>query len=203
MAEVLGKQLKLVFAAGWQALPLDDTTWYRKHLGGHVKAVDAVATNGTAHWWVELKECRGHEQENLPRLNPADPAEVEQVRNHVKAQNLSRLVSVHRAKPYIVDEVVAKLEGSLICMLSARRAAEASPEAGALLPYAEVATGGTPLTLVLLLTLDLPNKDFKRLAIRLNTAIARKLAAFGISCHVVDDCTTLPNQPWQTEPRSP
>lgn len=201
MAEVLGKQLKLVFAAGWQALPLDDTAWYRQHLGGRVKAVDAVATDGTDHWWIELKECRGHGQENLPRLNPADPPEVEQVRNYVKTQGLGRLVSVHRAKPYIADEMVAKLEGSLVCMLSARRAAAAASEAGALLPFAEVANSGTRLQLVLLLTLDLPHNDFKRLAIRLNTVIARKLATFDISCHVVDDRTTLPNQPWRIEPR--
>lgn len=189
-------RLRLSFPAQWQAIKLDDAPWYRQDLKSRVKAVDVVAVDGMTHWWIEVKDCRGFEQNNRPRLSPAEPDAVIAVRNYAKDNDLLDEVIVKRAKAFIVDELAEKVEGALICMATARRASSASEKAAALAPFVEAVATGATWNIVLLLTWD--PSDFKRLANRLSTKIQQRLVAFHVHCHVVNEADLAPLQPWTT-----
>ena len=68
-----GRQLRFDFPEPWQALKFDESAWYRNTIKTRVKAMDLVACLDATHWWIEVKDCKGFEADNLPRLSgPAD-----------------------------------------------------------------------------------------------------------------------------------
>ena len=195
---VVEGRLRFDFPAPWQAVKFDDTAWYRETIKSRVKAVDIVAFHGDRHWWIEVKDCLGFEADNLPRLAAGEPAAVQTVREWTESEGYKNLVLVKRAKPFIVDEVAEKLEGTLVSLAAARRAAESEkmpvaevlPAAGVMAPEAE-------WTLVLLLTWKPEAKDFDRLAMRLRDKLDKRLAAFKLDCIVLNEHERAPNQPWR------
>lgn len=194
---VVEGRLRFDFPAPWQVVKFDDTAWYRETIKSRVKAVDLVAFSGDRHWWIEVKDCLGFEMENFPRLIPGDQPVVETVREWAKLQGHMNHVVVKRAKPFIVEEVAEKLEGTLVSLAAARRAAlseevpvaEVLSAAGVMAPEAE-------WTLVLLLTWKPEARDFDRLAMRLRDKLDKRLAAFRLDCFVLNENERAPAQPW-------
>lgn len=193
--DIIEGTLKLSFPAGWHAIKLDDAPWYRQDMKSHVKAVDIVAVSGANHWWIEIKDCEGYEEDNRPRLSPADPAAMTSARDLLKQHDLEKEVSIKRKKPFIVDEIFEKFTGSMMCMIAAQRAMPASPNATALKPFFAAAMNGSTLNIALLLTWQQP--EFNRLANLLSTKLQQRMNAFSINCFVVNDAQPLPMQPWR------
>lgn len=179
MTQLVEGGLRLTFPAGWQALKFDDTSWHRQRFGHH-QAMDVLATHSGQHWWIEIKDCEGFEQDNRPRMSPAEPQEVEQARTWVKSQGLESRVRLTRAKPFIIDELIEKLRSTLVSVLAAKRQGEAE-----LQPYVAVYDQGMPFSVILLLTWDIA--DFNRLAQRLQQKLNRVLLPYGLQGLVVND----------------
>lgn len=186
--------LQLVFPDGWQAIKFDDQPWYRIDIGSVVKAVDVMAFGPGGHWWIEIKDCMGTEAHNRPRLNPLDPAEVGQTSAWIAGQGWQKQVRARRSKPFLVDEIAAKVEGTLTSLVAASRAPADSVRAAAVKPYLAAIEPGSRWTVVLLLTWG--EADFGRLASLLKTKLEQRLRAFNVSCHVVNDTVAAPAQPW-------
>lgn len=190
-------RLKFDFPADWIALKFDDTQWYRDTMKSRMKAVDVVACAGNTHWWVEVKDCLGFEPANQPRLSPNDPHEVAAVREWAKAQGHRDAVLIKRAKPFIVDELAEKLEGTLLSLAAATRRGASDGSAVKVLPFAQAWHQGSQWSVVLLLTWNPTAKDFRRLAMRLNDKLRQRLAAYQLECFVVNEEMTTTGQPWQ------
>ena len=188
--------LRLDFPDPWLALKFDDTAWYRQAMKSRVKAVDVIACRGQTHWWIEVKDCKGFEADNLPRLSPSDPAEVAVVRTWAKSQGHDRAVSIQRAKQFVVDEVAEKLEGTLVSLMAAARADAQNADAQALLPFAHLLEGAAQWSVVLLLTWNPAARDFGRLAMRLRDKLRQRLAACNVQCFVLNESESAPHQPW-------
>jgi len=181
MPEVTEGRLTFHFPEGWQLAKYDDSTWYRQRMKSRLKGVDILAQDGgRTHWWVEVKDCEGYEPENRPRLSGTDPTEVIHARQWVEQQGLKPTVQVARRKPFIVDEIEEKLRDTLAALTIAQR--EGEPELAGF--YAAQAPSPT-LRVVLLLTWN--QRDFKRLASRLQTRLERALAPYGIQGFVVNE----------------
>lgn len=178
MVQLSEGSLQLTFAAGWQAVKFDDTAWHRQHFGTQ-KAMDILAAHGAQHWWIEIKDCEGFEQNNLPRMSPTELPALQQTRAWIESQGLKPQVRVVRAKPFIIDEVIEKLRSTLVTVLAAQRAGEAL-----LLPYAAAWNPGGQLKVVLLLTWDI--NDFRRLAHRLQQKLNMALGPYGLQGFVVN-----------------
>lgn len=191
-----GRQLRFDFPAPWQALKFDDTAWYRDQMKSRVKAMDVVACNGLDHWWIEVKDCTGFEPENLPRVSPTDPAEVDAVKAWAKSAGHERTVAVRRAKPFVVEEVACKLEGTLVSLAAAVRSDAAQADAAAVVPFAQVIGATAQWSVVLLLTWNPEARDFGRLAMRLGDKLKQRLAAYNAQCFVLNERQSAPHQPW-------
>lgn len=192
----VGRQLRFDFPVPWMAIKFDETAWYGDAIKTRVKAMDVVACHGTNHWWVEVKDCKGFEADNLPRLSPIDPAAVAMVRTWAETQGHDRSVTVKRDKPFVVDEVAEKLEGTLISLAAAKRAGTISADAAALLPFADVIDTTPQWSVVLLLTWNPSARDFGRLAMRLRDKLRKRLAVFNVQCFVLNESESAPQQPW-------
>ena len=191
----VGRQLRFDFPEPWLALKFDDTAWYRDEVKSRVKAVDIVACHGNSHWWVEVKDCKGFEPENLPRLSPnPDSAEVVAVREWARNQGYDRAVTVKRAKLFVVDEVAEKLEGTLVSLAAAQRTDAGNAQAAEVTPFAQVADASVQWSVVLLLTWN--PRDFGRLAMRLRDKLQQRLAAYNVQCFVLNESESAPHQPW-------
>lgn len=184
MPEVQEGRLTFRFPDGWRLLKYDDSDWYRQRMKSRLKGMDILAhESGELHWWVEVKDCEGFEPENRPRLSAADPAEVSQARHWIEQQGLKPKVQVSRRKPFIVDEVEEKLRDTLAALAVAER--EVAPE---LTDFSPLHAPWPRLRVVLLLTWN--QRDFKRLATRLQTRMQRALAPYGVQGMVVNEHTT-------------
>lgn len=188
--------LRFEFHTDWQALKFDDTSWYRSTARDGVKAVDVVACDatGTAHWWLEIKDCMGFEDDNQPRLSPSPPEAVGQTKSWIKAQGFEREVQAKRAKPFIVDEVAEKLEGTLVSLVAAGRASLGQQDALEIRPFLQVIDAAAQWSVVLLLTWN--PTDFGRLAMRLRDKLQQRLAAYNVQCFVLNESESAPHQPW-------
>lgn len=172
MLEIREGKLLCRFADGWKAVKYDETPWHKHRLKSRFRAIDILATDGAHHWWIEIKDCMGHEQENLPRLSASDSDEVKDTRAWIKKQGWHQQVVAHRKKSWIVDEVVSKLHHTLAAMALAEREREQT------LRDFCVIGNHLPLSVVLLLTWD--SRDFKRLALRLQDKLRK--ATDGYNC---------------------
>lgn len=191
-----GRQLRFDFPETWLAVKFDDTAWYREAIKTRVKGMDVVACLDAAHWWIEVKDCKGFEADNLPRLSPNDPAEVAVVRAWVKSHGHDRMVSIQRAKPFVIDEVAEKLEGTLLSLAAAVRAAPVQTDAAAVAPFARAMDATAQWSVVLLLTWNPAARDFGRLAMRLRDMLRKRLAAYNVQCFVLNESESAPHQPW-------
>ncbi|MEY4980505.1 MAG: hypothetical protein RLZZ352_2775, partial [Pseudomonadota bacterium] len=180
----------------WLALKFDDTAWCRDVIKTRVKAMDVLACSGAAHWWIEVKDCLGFEPANQPRLSPNDPAAVAAVREWAQAQGHRDAVFVKRAKPFVVDEVAEKLEGTLVSLAAAVRADPPHADAAEVLRFALVMDASAQWSVVLLLTWNPAARDFGRLAMRLGDKLRQRLAAYNVQCFVLNERESAPNQPW-------
>lgn len=198
---VVEGRLRMDFAEGWQALKFDASPWYRDVIGSRVKAVDLVAWQTGTHWWIEIKDCAGFEADNLPRLSPVDPPAVATVRQWTQSQGHARDVQVRRAKPFIVDEVAEKIEGTLVSVAAAARAGMVDQKAREIQPLAEVMNSGIGWNIVLLLAWS--PTDFNRLAMRLRDKLIARLAAYNVQCFVLNEGGSAPQQPWTVTRTNP
>lgn len=199
MAEpIFEGDLRFEFHAEWLALKFDDTSWYRSTARDGVKAVDVVACNpaGTIHWWLEIKDCMGFESDNLPRLSPTPPEAVGQTKSWLLAQGYGREVQAKRAKPFVVDEVAEKLEGTLVSLIAAGRASPGQQDALEVHSFAKVMEAAAQWSVVLLLTWNPTARDFGRLAMRLRDKLQQRLAAYNVQCFVLNQSESAPHQPW-------
>lgn len=191
-----GRQLRFDFPEPWQALKFDESAWYRNTIKTRVKAMDLVACLDATHWWIEVKDCKGFEADNRPRLSPSDPEEVAVVRTWAKSQGHDRAVSIQRAKPFVVDEVAEKLEGTLLSLAAAVRATPVQTDAAAVAPFARAMDAAAQWSVVLLLTRNPAARDFGRLAMRLRDMLRKRLAAYNVQCFVLNESESAPHQPW-------
>jgi len=194
MAEITEGRLRFRFPAGWDAVKFDETPWYRQAMQSRSKAMDILAMQGQSHWWIEVKDCMGFEADNMPRLAPGDPVEVDLARSEVKNCHWDKVVSVSRKKAFIVDEVAEKLEGTLLCLMAAQRAGAAQADAHAVQGMAGVVLPVADWCVVLVLCWD--TRDFKRLAMRLRDKLVKRLAAYHVRCFVLNEGEATPMQPW-------
>lgn len=188
--------LQLTFAAGWQAVQIDQTDWYRDSdaIGSQVKAMDVTAYGPEGHWWIEIKDCAGYEADNQPRLAAEPPQEVKATRTWIQGKGWGQRVEARRAKLFLADEVFHKVVGTMVSLSAASRAPVANTRAVAVQPYAAAYMPGTRWTVVLLLTWC--GSDYGRLAGRLKTALEQRLRAFNVACFVVNETVVAPGQPW-------
>lgn len=191
-----GRQLRFDFPEPWLAVKFDDTAWYREAIKTRVKAMDVLACHDASHWWVEVKDCKDFEADNLPRLSPSDPAEAAMVRAWAKSQGHDGAVTIRRAKPFVVDEVAEKLEGTLASLAAAVRADPAQADAAAVVHFARVMDAAAQWSVVLLLTWNPCARDFGRLAMRLRDKLRQRLAAYSVQCFVLNESESAPHQPW-------
>lgn len=191
-----GRQLRFDFHEPWLALKFDDSAWYRDTIKTRVKAMDVLACHGASHWWIEVKDCKSFEADNLPRLSPSDPAQVATVRAWAKNQGHDRIVAIQRAKPFVVEEVAEKLEGTLVSLAAAVRAAPVQADAAAVVPFARAMDAAAQWSVVLLLTWNPAARDFGRLAMRLRDKLRQRLAAYNVQCFVLNESESAPHQPW-------
>lgn len=192
-----GRQLRFDFPEPWLAVKFDDTAWYRDAIKSRVKAMDIMACHGSSHWWVEIKDCKGFEPENLPRLSPnPDSVEVMAVREWARNHGYGRAVAIKRAKPFVVDEVAEKLEGTLASLAAAVRASAGRADATNVAPFAQVIHGAAQWSVVLLLTWNPSARDFGRLAMRLRDKLQQRLAAYNVQCFVLNESDVASQQPW-------
>ncbi len=192
----VGRQLRFDFPDPWLALKFDDSAWYREVMKTRVKAMDVVACDGASHWWIEVKDCKDFEADNLPRLSPGDPAEVATVKASARSLGHDRAVTVRRAKPFVVDEVAEKLEGTLVSLAAAVRAGPAQADAAAVVHFARVMDAASQWSVVLLLTWNPSARDFGRLAMRLRDKLRHRLASYNVQCFVLNESDSAPYQPW-------
>lgn len=178
------KTLKCVFPDGWLAIKYDESDWHTKQMKSQSKAMDILATDGGSHWWIEIKDCEGYESANRPRLSPSDPKEVEQVRQWIKKQQYGQQVKAVRKKPFVVDEIVEKFRHTLAALACAER------KGGAELAQYQVVCSKKPLFVVLLLTWD--NKDFGRLAIRMQDKLKNALSCYSVDAYVTNGAISIP-----------
>lgn len=195
----------LTFQPGWKVLKIDEAAWYRDGdaIGNQVKAMDVTAFGPSGHWWIEVKNCHGHEVANRPRLTPSDPkpTELTDTEKWIVERGWDQLVEVKRKKLFVVDEVVQKVAGTIASLAAAERAPLKELRATSVKPYAQGYMPGKQLTVVLLLTWSLP--DFAVLASRLKTRMEQRLRAFDVTCFVVNETVSAPAQPWAAERIAP
>ena len=172
------RRLKCIFPDGWDAIKYDATSWHLQAMKSQLKAMDVLATDGNHHWWIEIKDCEGFEDDNRPRLSPSDPKEVKQTCDWVIQKNWKSIVKVGRKKLFIVDEMVEKFRHTLVAMAWAEKEEEASLKA-----YRVICTR-KPLSVVLLLTWE--GKDFKRLAMRLQDKMKKALSCYAVEAYVIN-----------------
>ncbi|WP_419616939.1 hypothetical protein [Thiolapillus sp.] len=172
------KGLKCSFPDSWHAIKYDESSWHRKQMKSQLKAMDILATEGNRHWWVEIKDCAGYEDDNRPRLSPNDCNEVIQTRQWVDDRDWSHQVKVSRKKPFIVDEIVEKFRQTLMALSFAER------EQNKDLADYWLICSRKPLSIVLLLTWDSP--DFNRLAMRLQDKLKNMLSCYGVEAFVIN-----------------
>ena len=170
--------LKCRFPNGWHAIKYDESEWHKKHMKSQLNAMDILATDGSHHWWIEIKDCEGYEPDNQPRLSPIDPEEVQQTRQWVQEKGWDRQVAVRRKKSFIVDEVVEKFRQTLMAIAGAERDQHAG------LDHYWVICSSRPLSVVLLLTWN--DRDFKRLAARLQEKLEKALSCYGVNAYVIN-----------------
>jgi len=176
MDEITEGTLLCRFADGWKATKYDKTPWHRRRLKSQLKAVDVLATDGSRHWWIEIKDCEGSEEDNRPRMSPIVDDSVVETRQWIEHQGWKGKVSAHRKKPWIVDEVVEKFRHTLAALALAEREGEPS------LQDQFLVCEGPPLSVVLLLTWD--GSDYRRLAQRLQDKLNGKLAPYNVTGYV-------------------
>jgi hypothetical protein len=186
-------RLRFAFPADCEVVKFDDSDWYRRTQRDGIKGMDFLVTQGHQHWWVEVKDCQGFENENKPRLSPAEPVALEPSRKWLQTMAYDDSVQVKRKKPFILDEVAEKLHGTLLTLMAARRA-PADNSARVLHPFMAVVDGSPAWTVVLLLTWE--DRDFKRLAVRLQDQFAKKLKTFRVQTYIINTLIPLPHQPW-------
>ena len=187
MQEVSEGKLSLRFPADWQVIKYDDSQWHTSRMRSSLKAMDLLLRNPDGeHYWIEIKDCLDFESDNLPRLSRKDSQELTDTKRWLAEQGFNGQIKAERKKPFIVDEVEAKLRETLAALMIAQR--ESNPE---LEPFQLIENDVKPLTAILLLTWDA--KDFKRLATRLQSKLQRCLQPYGVTCFVVNEdtlCTT-------------
>lgn len=194
MPDVIEGQLRFQFPEGWVVSKFDDTPWYREEIKTTVKSMDILATSEQTHWWIEVKDCATFEPHNRPRLAPAEPAEVAVVRQWVQDQGHQGTVAVTRKKPFIVDEVAEKIEGTLCALAAALRAGPNHAKAAPVLPQSGVCSPDSKWNVVLLLTWD--PVDFNRLAARIKDKLTQRLKVHRVHCFVLNESEAAPQQPW-------
>lgn len=194
MPDVIEGKLKFQFPAGWHLSKFDDSTWYRDEIKSTVKSMDILATSGSHHWWIEVKDCASFERDNRPRLSPSEPSEVNLVRQWVTSQGYQDKVAISRKKPFIVDELAEKVEGTLYSLAAAQRQGVGHTKAAQILPLAEVFSPSNQWQIVLLLTWE--PVDFKRLAAKLRDKLKQRLKVHNVHCYVLNESELAPQQPW-------
>ncbi len=196
MVEISEGALQFQFGEGLSAIKFDTSSWHRQQMRSSLKAMDILAISPVpgakakaqhAHWWIEVKDCLGDEEASRPRMAATELDEVTSTRAWVKDQGWTEKVTVGRRKPYIIDELIAKLRDTLASVSVAAR--EANPDLAFF-----VAAPGQKLALVLVLCWR--QEDFKRLARLLQTKLERALAPYGMQGFIVDEHEPVPGLPW-------
>jgi hypothetical protein len=196
MVTIKENNLSFYFPNTWKIMSYDKIGgFYSQHIDTTsigIKAVDIIASNGSEHLWIEIKDCLEYENTNFPRLSPQPIDEVRQTKNWIKDQGWQGLVAAQRKKPYIVDEFSQKVLHTFIGIVSASKVGNKS-----MVDFSESIEKNTEITVVLFLTLDIP--DYKRLAMRLQDAINKKLSKFKIRVSVCNEDTIPKNSVWSVK----
>lgn len=185
MVDIVEGALTFSFGAGWQVIKYDESAWYLNQIKTTLKAVDILACKQNSHWWIEIKDCIGHEAVNTPRLSHIDPQEVDQTRTWVKAQAFDKIVKVQRQKQFIIDEVMQKIRDTLTSTVIAQRLGNAE-----LLPFVPPSHSNSSLVIVLILTWNIA--DYARLARLLQQKLNTALVPYGINGFVVNETCQVP-----------
>lgn len=197
-------RLQLTFAAGWSAVQIDKMPWYLdgNAMGSRVKAVDVTACGPEGHyWWIEIKDCDGHEADNQSRLTVEPPQEVKAAQSWIQGKGWGQLVEAKRARMFLADEVFQKIVGTMTSLSAACRAPATDIRAAAVQPHAAAFMPDAHWTVTLLLTWS--GNDYRRLAGRLKTALEQRLHPFNVSCFVVNETLLAPAQPWTVRRTTP
>lgn len=185
MQEISEGKLSLRFPADWQVIKYDASQWHTARMRSRLKAMDLLLRNpNSEHYWIEIKDCFGFETDSRPRLSPINSQELTDTKAWLVDKGFDGQIKAERKKPFIVDEVEAKLRETLAALMIAQRENDTELE-----PFQLIANNVKPLTAILLLTWDA--KDFKRLATRLRPKLERRLQPYGVTCFVVNNEDSL------------
>ena len=191
MPSVTEGQLNFHFPDDWNAISYDENGGFYKTVVERspldFKAMDILAvSDANTHTWVEVKDCFGNEDENRPRFSGSDSPEVCESKEWIKEKGWEKQVSVKRAKPYLADEVAKKTVDTLTGLICSIK-----NEDETLTPFCP-ALSNQPINVVLFLTLNYRPKDYKRLAMRLQDAIRKRLKTLNINQVTVCNEQTIP-----------
>lgn len=178
MTTLIEGSLEFVFPDNWAALKFDDNLWVRTKFG-HYQAMDIVATHNDYHWWIEIKDCEGHELINAPRLSPTLLPELKETTDWLKNKSYEKIVRVSRRKPFIIDEVVEKMRDTLVSLSIAKKVGESS-----LSQFSQWSSSPQTLIIVLMLTWNIT--DFRRFARLLQQKLNMSLNSYGFTGFVIN-----------------
>jgi hypothetical protein len=178
-------KLRFQFGNGWTAVKLDVTDWHRRQMKSQLKAMDILAHHNGQHWWIEIKNFEGDEESNSPRMTPTELAEVKETREWVDAKGWKPIVTVAYRKEYIIDEVLAKVQQTIISLAVAARANHSD-----LISFAGFSHPPVKINIVLLIFWAIT--DFKRFARLLQQKLDTALQPYGMQGIVMTNEIAMP-----------
>ncbi len=189
------QSLQFEFSDDWTVLKYDaPTVFYGTQVQGRIKAIDFIATNGDEMLWVEVKNYRGFDLKNRPKLSPSEPLSLALCRD--RCSEYKDEVRFSRRKPYLGDEIVEKVRGTFLGLIGALRNNDKEMEA-----YVNDFMCNVPIHIILFLHQDTELDQivsFKPLASRLKTKIEQGLSFLKVHVSVVNELT-LPVLPKSAE----
>lgn len=183
MTVLTEKTLQFTFSDDCEAIKFDDHTFYRPRFSDkNHKGMDILAIHKNRHWWIEIKDCEGYEDDNKSRISLSETEELITARDWLSNENskMQNSVKVARKKPFIIDEIIEKLRDTLVCLNFAKYENESS-----LSLYSNWFDSKQPPIVVLFLTWNI--NDFKRIAKFLTQKLNTALLPYGLEGIVVNE----------------
>lgn len=174
--------LQFDFAPDWDVIKFDDNLFYSKIRGTGVQAMDVLGKNNDIFWWIEIKDCQGHESACAFRFDEnTESPELAKAKNFLKKEKLDS-ITVAIKKPFIIHEIMKKFRDTLVTLHAAKYTNESSLSNFSLLDNEAI-----KIKIILLLTLN--DIEFKRLAKGLQQKLNTALLPYGLQGFVVNEET--------------
>jgi hypothetical protein len=186
-------ELSFEFSDKWQVCKYDEQPFYNKLRGQSLKAVDFTALSSNGLLLMEVKYVTASNENSWLRFYPdSDKDKIDNIKYQLTpAQQKS--ITIHSARPYLVDEVSKKIKDTLLGLFAAYRQEEITLSA-----YSQALFSNNKQPILVLLFLERnpelnQDENFKPLASHLKLAIEQRLSFLGNIQVGVVNSLTLPN----------